>query len=570
MATTVWSVPARLTSAIAALLSKQVSRDEAPNDRRQVLEEQLRAPSGSESSLVEVDVDLDTAKDLFDILCGLCLELDTENALHENELVALEGYCLELQKKVAVLQSQLRQRGPNHQGPDGNGPIHYATEEHISESGKIKTVLSATPVLPYEEPTAPGLDTTTAFSQSSSQPDVHGNNPKSYLAPSPPPKAETPPFDTTSSSQTLNSDSISTLQSRLAHLRSMAESDDVHRQSCPLILPPPGLGGDDPPAAVVTLGYQDIDPGQEPDHQAPRFLDRDTAIPALRPLSTGDGQNVALPLSAIVCQPRAPATMKTVTTSMVGGDRAIGPQHFATVTTTTPTEAALLVISILPLYHLAQDRSCRACPTPGLTSAVERVSGSGSRICHQGAEQGARPVSGALLPTSPRDRRLAPPLPQQVIPTNQGPESRGGLVRFGPHWDFNQRPRNSGGNRAPGYYAREANQSSSSRPPHPPPSRPLADRVSSSTGPEGTTRQSPPSLAARISPVRPMRSLQVSHGLLQRSPLKFANGRLGREDNGPPKATGANQVPVSNLDSRITGIPGGSYGKSADTGGLSG
>lgn len=41
---------------------------------------------------------------------------------------------------------------------------------------------------------------------------MHGNNPKSYLAPSPPPKAETPPFDTTSSSQTLNSDSISTLQ----------------------------------------------------------------------------------------------------------------------------------------------------------------------------------------------------------------------------------------------------------------------------------------------------------------------------------------------------------------------
>lgn len=43
-----------------------------------------------------------------------------------------------LQKKVAVLQSQLRRRGPDHQGPDGNGLIHYTTEEHISESGKIK------------------------------------------------------------------------------------------------------------------------------------------------------------------------------------------------------------------------------------------------------------------------------------------------------------------------------------------------------------------------------------------------------------------------------------------------
>lgn len=47
-----------------------------------------------------------------------------------------------LQKKVAVLQSQLQRRGADYQGHDGrhriSSPVHYAAEEQISPAGKAK------------------------------------------------------------------------------------------------------------------------------------------------------------------------------------------------------------------------------------------------------------------------------------------------------------------------------------------------------------------------------------------------------------------------------------------------
>lgn len=145
------------------------------------------------------------------------------------------------------------------------------------------------------------------------------------------------------------------------------------------------------------LGCQDIDPG---DHPARRRLNRDSAIPSPQHLFTGDERNAVPPLSAVARQPRAPATMMTVMTSMVGGGRAISLQRFATATTTTTTEAALLVISILPVYRLAQHRSCRACPTPDLANAVGRVSGSESRICHQGQMEKRENISSGFEKTT--------------------------------------------------------------------------------------------------------------------------------------------------------------------------
>ncbi|KAG8989777.1 hypothetical protein FRB90_002075 [Tulasnella sp. 427] len=151
-----WTIPTRLSLAVAAILSKRNAQAELFDEQRHDIEEQLRAAGKSESSSVEVEVEMEIGKDLFDIVCGLCLQLDSENANQESKLAVLEGDIAVLRGKIAVLQSQIRRRDPEYLcskcGPSGNNPIRYAAEEEISEDGKIKTVISATPVLPYEEP----------------------------------------------------------------------------------------------------------------------------------------------------------------------------------------------------------------------------------------------------------------------------------------------------------------------------------------------------------------------------------------------------------------------------------
>ncbi|KIO33841.1 hypothetical protein M407DRAFT_17442 [Tulasnella calospora MUT 4182] len=155
------------------------------------------------------------------------------------------------------------------------------------------------------------------------------------------------------------------------------------------------------------------------------------------------------------------------------------------------------------------------------------------------------------------------PSQHQVNPRTGGPESRDGITKLGPHWNFHNSPRNHDTHRGPSHSALNSTRSVGLRnlPAAPsvaqaPPSRPLLERVSSfTTGHNGSIRQSQPSLAARMSPVRPMRNIHVSHGLLKRTPLSFATGpatRLGPGDvDGPPKLTGSNQVPVLNLNPGI-------------------
>ncbi|KAG8898069.1 hypothetical protein FRC00_003402 [Tulasnella sp. 408] len=213
MTIAVWTVPARLTSAIATLLSKQIEQDEDLYDRHQALIEQLTVDNGSENSSAEVEVNLETGEDIFNILCGLCLDLDTENAAHENRLASLERESFMLQKKVAVLQSQLQRRGADYQsGPDRHhrisSPVHYAAEEQISPAGKAKTVLSATPVLAYDEPSPSRPDATVNSSKGFSQLEVHKTNSQQSHPPSPSSREATP-HHLSSSSQTLRSDPIS-------------------------------------------------------------------------------------------------------------------------------------------------------------------------------------------------------------------------------------------------------------------------------------------------------------------------------------------------------------------------
>ncbi|KAG8898055.1 hypothetical protein FRC00_003448 [Tulasnella sp. 408] len=239
MTIAVWTVPARLTSAIATLLSKQIEQDEDLYDRHQALIEQLTVDNGSESSSAEVEVDLESAKDIFNIICGLCLELDTENAAHEDRLATLERESFMLQKKIAVLQSQLQRRGVASQGPDGrhriSSPVRYTTEEQISPAGKAKTVLSATPVLPYDEPSPSRPAGTIHSFQGFPQMNTHDNSSDQSHISSPSPREATPPPNLSSSSQTLRSDPISPPQvdNAFAHESNLARASNRSAERLP-------------------------------------------------------------------------------------------------------------------------------------------------------------------------------------------------------------------------------------------------------------------------------------------------------------------------------------------------
>ncbi|KAG9047556.1 hypothetical protein FS837_002019 [Tulasnella sp. UAMH 9824] len=701
MATAVWTVPARLTSAIATLLSKQIDQDEDLYDQHQALIEQLTGDNGSENSSAEVEVNLGTGENIFNILCGLCLELDTENAAHEDKLASLERESFMLQKKVAVLQSQLQRRGADYQGPDGrhriSSPVHYATEEQISPAGKAKTVLSATPVLPYGEPSPSRPDGTTHSSQSFPQMNAHDTSSQQSRISSPSPREATPP-NLSSSSQTLRSDPISspqagnvlTPESNLArashrsperlpspeqspsnatkrrrspsttssHSVSSTISRRARSSSCisdsemsisavaaaldpepvevvvqvPIRIPrDPGafhdvlgsikvfvvrgkaittvVGVDDLGAefcrevpkpsglkqveiiklegiqALRTLNRQGDDLGQDPGHPVLFLVGEDMVIHALQLPSTGDLLTADVPLAAVVRHTLAPAI---VTRRL---SRAQPPTPRRHKDYDRGRALSHLKSSTLPARSAPEtqrpprsrdgegtsagnwERILYLPPRPDGTAGKHAVWVRKDSLDTPSTDQRDHPLSVAPPPVPSSGGRLHPP--SGVIPRTTGPGPRDGFTALGPHWNFHSKLRNRDNYYGPGQYGvnppRSIGITAAAQSPQPP-SRPLLERVSSvPKDPEGpNNNQPPPSLASRMSPVRPMRNIHVSHGLLKRSPLNFATGRLRGEASGPPKLTGSNQVPVANLGSRIMSVSADARGGYPGAGGVSG
>ncbi|KAG8905696.1 hypothetical protein FRB99_008410 [Tulasnella sp. 403] len=93
-----WTVPSSLCGALSALIHRRVQEAQARADNLRDVEEQL-LPQDQENANnrpLEVRVNLETGGELFNVVCGLCVELDVENALQE--------------KKIAVLVTQLARR----------------------------------------------------------------------------------------------------------------------------------------------------------------------------------------------------------------------------------------------------------------------------------------------------------------------------------------------------------------------------------------------------------------------------------------------------------------------------
>ncbi|KAG8989064.1 hypothetical protein FRB90_002420 [Tulasnella sp. 427] len=619
-----WTIPTRLSLAVAAILSKRNAQAELFDEQRHDIEEQLRAAGKSESSSVEVEVEMEIGKDLFDIICGLCLQLDSENANQESKLAVLEGDIAVLRGKIAVLQSQMRRRDPEYLcskcGPSGNNPVRYAAEEQIAEDGK--TIISATPVLPYEEPiplktepppTPRHSPSTPCIKETQAQETLVTSSPKQLAYDDPPRSA----FEDIASDPLLPSQTDDHFSADTTIAQESQRSDRYSPSTPPqspsnlkkrrLATSTPGRTSRDPDASLRTFEkVQTIDAikynaltdvagggvdlelrrevlrpkgsrrakvsaktdgpktfpvsqktqvtGRNPDSdradRRPEALA--SAIPALRlRLTETPGIDVTRRTAVNhLAEDQHMRAVRMVILTAVDLDLGLVAHpnaHLyivAAVTTWTNTRTALpSVVDRLPRRDDRQwERVQYKPPTTDGTLGRHVVWVRKDYLDDPVANQSVRSTSSRPTSAPTRD-----PVGSSVQDTSRihSAQSYTGPTAFPPHSTFNNRTFNYNSQVNSGYhYDSNSTRTPNYAPPHQPPSRPLADRVA--PYPHHPSPQA--ALEARISPVRPTQTLQVSHGLLKRSPLNFT-GR-GRAGTGQPKITGANQVPISGVNSR--------------------